>query len=88
MKVVDIKPVVKALPKQFDHNDKMVREQAKQCAVELFRWIRDAIKPTLQGIKPVQVRYESVYDRVLASQVYVVKLNLKIEIKFENKIEI
>jgi cytoskeleton-associated protein 5 len=68
VKVVDIKPVIKALPKQFDHSDRTVREQAKQCAVELFRWIRDAIKPSLQGLKPVQLKeLEGLWETVTES---------------------
>ncbi|XP_062513637.1 cytoskeleton-associated protein 5-like isoform X2 [Corticium candelabrum] len=54
--VINIKPVIKALPNLFNHSDKTVREQAKLCAVELFRWIRDAVKPALQGLKPVQLK--------------------------------
>ncbi len=30
--------------------------QAKALAIELFKWIRDAIRPQLANIKPVQVR--------------------------------
>ncbi len=30
--------------------------QAKGLAIELFKWIRDAIRPQLANIKPVQVK--------------------------------
>lgn len=54
-KVINMKPIVKTIPKLLEHSDKTVREEAKQLAVEVFRWIGPAIKPSLQNIKPVQV---------------------------------
>ncbi|KAJ8023557.1 Cytoskeleton-associated protein 5 [Holothuria leucospilota] len=55
-KVINVKPIVKAIPKLLEHSDKTVREEAKQLAVEVFRWIGPAIKPSLQNIKPVQLK--------------------------------
>lgn len=54
-KVVDPKPVLKALPKVFAHADKNVRNEAQNLAVELYRWLKEAIKPLFFGeLKPVQ----------------------------------
>ncbi|KAJ7391009.1 hypothetical protein OS493_021029 [Desmophyllum pertusum] len=55
-KVFSLKPLVKVLPKLFDHSDKMVREEAKALAIEIYKWIRDIIKSQLQNIKPVQLK--------------------------------
>ncbi|PGH10243.1 hypothetical protein AJ79_05498 [Helicocarpus griseus UAMH5409] len=54
-KVVDSKPVLKALPKAFGHADKNVRAEAQNLTVELYRWLKDAMKPLFWGdLKPVQ----------------------------------
>uniref|UniRef100_A0A8D3B630 Cytoskeleton associated protein 5 n=1 Tax=Scophthalmus maximus TaxID=52904 RepID=A0A8D3B630_SCOMX len=55
-KIVTLKPVVKALPKQFESREKAVRDEAKQLAVEIYRWIRDALRPPLQNINSVQLK--------------------------------
>uniref|UniRef100_A0A3B4WQQ0 Cytoskeleton associated protein 5 n=1 Tax=Seriola lalandi dorsalis TaxID=1841481 RepID=A0A3B4WQQ0_SERLL len=54
-KIVTLKPVVKVLPKQFESREKAVRDEAKLLAVEIYRWIRDALRPPLQNINSVQV---------------------------------
>lgn len=54
-KIVDPKPVLKALPKVFGHADKNVRAAAQELTVEFYRWLKDAIKPVFWGdLKPVQ----------------------------------
>lgn len=54
-KTVDPKPTLKALPKVFGHADKNVRAEAQNLAVELYRWLREAIKPVFWAdLKPVQ----------------------------------
>ncbi|OJJ49142.1 hypothetical protein ASPZODRAFT_91455 [Penicilliopsis zonata CBS 506.65] len=54
-KLVDPKPVLKALPKVFGHADKNVRAEAQNLTVELYRWLKDAMKPVFWGdLKPVQ----------------------------------
>ncbi|EJT82424.1 hypothetical protein GGTG_02397 [Gaeumannomyces tritici R3-111a-1] len=54
-KLADPKPVLKALLKVFGHADKNVRAEATNLTVELFRWLRDAIKPMLWSeLKPAQ----------------------------------
>lgn len=55
-KIVTLKPVVKILPKQFESREKAVRDEAKLLAVEMYRWIRDAVRPSLQNIVPVQLK--------------------------------
>lgn len=55
VKVVDPKPVLKALPKAFGHADKNVRAEASNLAVELYRWLRDTLKKLIWAeLKPVQ----------------------------------
>lgn len=54
-KIVSLKPVVKVLVKQFESREKAVRDEAKLLAVEIYKWIRDALRPPLQNINTVQV---------------------------------
>jgi hypothetical protein len=54
-KIVDPKQTLKALPKVFGHADKNVRAEAQNLTVELYRWLREAIKPLFWAdLKPVQ----------------------------------
>ncbi|KAG5297141.1 spindle pole body component alp14 [Histoplasma ohiense] len=54
-KVIEPKPVLKALPKVFGHADKNVRAEATNLTAELYRWLKDAMKPLFWGeLKPVQ----------------------------------
>jgi hypothetical protein len=54
-KIVDPKQTLKALPKVFGHADKNVRAESQNLAVELYRWLREAIKPLFWAdLKPVQ----------------------------------
>lgn len=55
-KIVTLKPVVKILSKQFESREKAVREEAKQLAIEIYKWIRDALRPPLQNINSVQLK--------------------------------
>ncbi|XP_013885628.1 cytoskeleton-associated protein 5 isoform X2 [Austrofundulus limnaeus] len=55
-KIVTLKPVVKVLSKQFESREKAVRDEAKLLAVEVYRWIRDALRPPLQNITSVQLK--------------------------------
>ncbi|XP_052800946.1 cytoskeleton-associated protein 5-A-like isoform X2 [Mya arenaria] len=54
-KIVQIKPMVKFLPKLLEDRDKNVRDEAKGLVVEMYRWVGAAIKPKLVDFKPVQV---------------------------------
>lgn len=65
-KTVDPKPVLKALPKVFGHADKNVRAEAQSLAVELYRWLKEAMKPVFWGdLKPVQQQdLEALFEKV------------------------
>ncbi|XP_053545283.1 cytoskeleton-associated protein 5-A [Bombina bombina] len=55
-KIMSLKPIIKVLPKLFESREKAVRDEAKLFAVEIYRWIRDALRPPLQNINPVQLK--------------------------------
>lgn len=64
-KTADPKPVLKALPKVFGHADKNVRAEAQNLAVELYRWLREAMKVFWNDLKPVQQQdLEALFDKV------------------------
>lgn len=48
--------MVKVLPKLLESREKSIRDEAKLLAVEVYRWIRDALRPPLQNINSVLVR--------------------------------
>jgi len=54
-KVINVKPLVKEVPKLLDHRDKIVRDEGKALIVEIYRWVGIAVKPQLSNLKPVQV---------------------------------
>lgn len=58
-KIISLKPIIKVLPKLFESREKAVRDEAKLLAVEIYRWIRDALRPPLQNINSVQVSLAS-----------------------------
>ncbi|XP_057691875.1 cytoskeleton-associated protein 5 isoform X1 [Corythoichthys intestinalis] len=55
-KIVTLKPIVKVLPKQFESRDKAVRDEAKMFAIEIYKWIRDALRPSLQNVNSVLLK--------------------------------
>ncbi|XP_078271596.1 cytoskeleton-associated protein 5 isoform X2 [Rhinoraja longicauda] len=55
-KLVQLKPIVKVLPKLFESREKAVRDEAKLLAVEVYKWMRDALRPPLQNINSVQLK--------------------------------
>ncbi|XP_059392570.1 cytoskeleton-associated protein 5 isoform X4 [Carassius carassius] len=55
-KIITLKPVVKVLQKLFESREKAVRDEAKLLAVEIYRWIRDALRTPLQNINSVQLK--------------------------------
>ncbi|KAL5337913.1 armadillo-type protein [Aspergillus crustosus] len=65
-KIVDPKPVLKVLPKVFGHADKNVRAEAQNLTVELYRWLKEAMKPLFWNeLKPVQQGdIEKLFDAV------------------------
>jgi len=50
-KTMPIKPVIKFVPKLLEDRDKIVRDEAKLLAIEMYRWAGNAIMPQLQGYK-------------------------------------
>lgn len=67
-KVVDPKPVLKTLPKVFGAADKNIRAEATNLTVELYRWLREAMKPMFWGeLKPTQqTDLEAQFEKVKA----------------------
>ncbi|XP_075858079.1 cytoskeleton-associated protein 5 isoform X3 [Microcebus murinus] len=55
-KIILLKPIIKVLPKLFESREKAIRDEAKLIAVEIYRWIRDALRPPLQNINSVQLK--------------------------------
>ncbi|KAJ2888463.1 hypothetical protein FB639_000626 [Coemansia asiatica] len=53
VKFLTLKPLLKALLKPFAHKDNSVRAEAQRLAVELYRWMGQAIMPSLQDLPPV-----------------------------------
>lgn len=54
-KTVEPKPTLKLLPKMYGHADKNVRAEAQNLTVELYRWLKEAMKPLFwNDLKPVQ----------------------------------
>lgn len=51
-KVIPIKPIIKFVPKLLEDRDKMVRDETKLLAIEMYRWAGAAIMPQLQAIRP------------------------------------
>ena len=65
-KTVDPKPVLKVLPKVYGHADKNVRAEGQNLTVELYRWLRDGMKPLFwNDLKPVQQQdLEKLFEKV------------------------
>ncbi|KAJ3104241.1 Microtubule-associated protein, microtubule dynamics during spindle orientation [Phlyctochytrium planicorne] len=55
-KVVGVKPILKHLPKIFDHKDKTIRNEGTALAVEMYRWLGAALMPSIGELKPVQLK--------------------------------
>ncbi|CAG8566334.1 15597_t:CDS:2 [Funneliformis caledonium] len=55
-KTVNVKPILKTIPKIFAHTDKDVRSEGTQLVIELYRWLNKAIVPHLSELKPVQIK--------------------------------
>ncbi|KAJ1725499.1 hypothetical protein LPJ53_000314 [Coemansia erecta] len=56
VKFLTLKPLLKALAKPFSHKDNSVRTEAQHLAVELYRWMGQAIMPSLQDLPPVLLK--------------------------------
>lgn len=55
-KIMPIKPLVPKLPKLLEDRDKTVREESKTLIIEIYRWIKQAIKPQMTNFNPIQVK--------------------------------
>ncbi|CAB4442075.1 unnamed protein product, partial [Rhizophagus irregularis] len=55
-KTVNVKPILKTIPKIFAHTDKNVRSEGTQLVIELYKWLGKAIDPHLSELKPVQIK--------------------------------
>lgn len=66
IKVVDPKAVLKVLPKIYGHADKNVRAEGQNLTVELYRWLKEAMKPMFWAdLKPVQqTDLEKLFEKV------------------------
>ncbi|KAJ2850441.1 hypothetical protein IWW36_001879 [Coemansia brasiliensis] len=56
IKFINLKQLLKALSKPFAHRDNGVRTEAQHVAVELYRWMGQAIMPSLQDLPPVLLK--------------------------------
>ncbi|KAL8599784.1 hypothetical protein ACOMHN_052297 [Nucella lapillus] len=64
-KVIQVKPLLKVLPKLLDDRDKNVRDETKQLVIEIYRWIGAALKPQMSNFKPIQVQeFEEEFDKM------------------------
>lgn len=70
-KTVEPKPVIKQLPKIYGHADKNVRAEGQNLTVELYRWLREAMKPLFWNeLKDVQQKdLEKLFEPVHAESV-------------------
>ncbi|KAK6376695.1 hypothetical protein LTR64_000073 [Lithohypha guttulata] len=66
VKIVDPKAVLKVLPKIYGHADKNVRAEGQSLTVELYRWLKEAMKPMFwSDLKPVQQQdLEKLFEKV------------------------
>ncbi|OLL25274.1 Spindle pole body component alp14 [Neolecta irregularis DAH-3] len=55
-KTVNPKLILKHLPKIFAHSDKNVRAEGQALTMELYRWLGDALRPSLSELKPLQIK--------------------------------
>ncbi|KAI5789046.1 armadillo-type protein [Geopyxis carbonaria] len=65
-KTVDPKPVLKVFPKVFGHADKNVRAESTKLAIELYKWLKEAMKPIFfDELKPAQQKeLEEAFEKV------------------------
>ncbi|KAI1307658.1 Cytoskeleton-associated protein 5 [Halotydeus destructor] len=54
-RVIKPGPLIKIVQSKVEDRDKTVRDETKQLAIALFRWLKEAFKPQLSGLKPVQL---------------------------------
>uniref|UniRef100_T1HV74 TOG domain-containing protein n=1 Tax=Rhodnius prolixus TaxID=13249 RepID=T1HV74_RHOPR len=54
-KVINVNVVLKRLPALLEDRDKSVRDEAKACVVELYRWLGPSVQSHLTSLKPTQI---------------------------------
>ncbi|XP_055384465.1 protein mini spindles isoform X2 [Condylostylus longicornis] len=54
-KVIGVKPLIKKLAPLMSDRDKSVRDEGKQLAIEIFRWIGAAMKPQIASLPQVTI---------------------------------
>jgi cytoskeleton-associated protein 5 len=55
-KVVPLKPILKEVAKMFEDSNAKVREEAQKLVIEMYRWAGAALKPTIDTLRPAQVK--------------------------------
>lgn len=64
-KVMNPKPLIKQMHTLLEDRDKNVREESKKMVIEMYRWIRQALKPQMSSLKPVQIQeLEAEFDKL------------------------
>ncbi|CAD6995897.1 unnamed protein product [Ceratitis capitata] len=64
-KVVGVKPLIKKLAPLMSDRDKGVRDEGKQLAVEIYRWIGAAMKPQITSLPQVTLKeLEDEFDKL------------------------
>ncbi|KAJ9059677.1 hypothetical protein DSO57_1038959 [Entomophthora muscae] len=56
VKAVNVKAILKNIPKFFAHSDKKVREESSGLALALYPWLSTSIDTFLKDLKPVQLK--------------------------------
>ncbi|XP_053968988.1 protein mini spindles isoform X4 [Anastrepha ludens] len=64
-KVVGVKPLIKKLAPLMSDRDKTVRDEGKQLAIEIYRWIGAAMKPQITSLPQVTLKeLEDEFDKL------------------------
>ncbi|XP_017478345.1 PREDICTED: cytoskeleton-associated protein 5 isoform X2 [Rhagoletis zephyria] len=64
-KVVSVKPMIKKLAPLMSDRDKTVRDEGKQLAIEIYRWIGAAMKPQITSLPQVTLKeLEDEFDKL------------------------
>ncbi|KAM8705778.1 hypothetical protein ACLKA7_010128 [Drosophila subpalustris] len=64
-KVIAVKPIIKKLAPLLSDRDKSVRDETKQLAIEMFRWVGTAMKSHISTLPQVTIKeLEDEFDKV------------------------
>jgi len=65
VKIIPVKPILKIVPELYNNNNKTCREDARDLVVELYRWLGAATKPTIDSLRPAQVKeLEELFEKL------------------------